>query len=342
MKISTIIPIYNSEKYIDATLKSLLNQHDVNNEIILVDDGSLDNSGNICDLYAKKFNNIKVYHINNKGVSNARNIGLQKASGDYIHFLDSDDLLPPDFYFNCIQMITRYHCDVVLTNVIVYDTLKNENKRIGALQSEFLHNRFEIGEFLKKLDINDYNWFFDYIWNKLFNRKLLIDNCVSFDTNMSLGEDFYFNCITFENVNSIGINSEIEYKYFIRNGGLVTGFHEKPWTFRIRQHEERKSVFRSFNIYNEKANLINYIDGEIAFGAIRSINNKNCNLTTPEKEVFIEECFDSKLILLTLYYLKSNDKIKDKIFYYLIKYGNKNGFKLILCMDRMFRKIKNY
>lgn len=96
--ISTIIPIYNAEEYLYNTLNSLLVQHvhKENREILLIDDGSTDNSGKICDVYSKRYNFVETYHLKNCGVSNARNFGLYKASGKYIHFMDSDDILYPN------------------------------------------------------------------------------------------------------------------------------------------------------------------------------------------------------------------------------------------------------
>lgn len=96
--ISIIVPVYNVEKYLDQCIKSIVNQTYKNLEIILVDDGSSDNSPHICDEWAKKDNRIKVIHKENSGVSAARNVGLDKAAGEYIGFIDSDDYIEKDMY----------------------------------------------------------------------------------------------------------------------------------------------------------------------------------------------------------------------------------------------------
>ena len=95
MKISIIIPVYNVEKYLRECLDSILAQSYKDFEIILVDDGSTDSSGNICDEYSMKYENIKVLHKNNNGLSSARNAGLDIAQGEYILFIDSDDVVSP-------------------------------------------------------------------------------------------------------------------------------------------------------------------------------------------------------------------------------------------------------
>ncbi len=111
-KISIVVPIYNTEKYLPDCIESLLKQTHQNLEIILVDDGSKDHSGKIADDYAKKDKRIKVIHQKNAGQSTARNVGLNKASGDYVSFIDSDDAISPNFYE---EHLKKYTDDTALT-----------------------------------------------------------------------------------------------------------------------------------------------------------------------------------------------------------------------------------
>ena len=96
--ISVIVPVYNVEEYVEKCVLSIINQTYKNLEIILVDDGSTDNSGKICDEIAIKDNRIKVIHKKNGGLSDARNVGIDIAKGDYLGFVDSDDYIDPDMY----------------------------------------------------------------------------------------------------------------------------------------------------------------------------------------------------------------------------------------------------
>ena len=112
-KISIIIPVYNVEKHLCKCLDSVLNQSYENLEIILIDDGSIDKSYNICDEYAAKDKRIRCEHQGNKGVSFARNRGIELATGDYLHFLDSDDYMDPDAYEYLVDLIDRYKVDAV-------------------------------------------------------------------------------------------------------------------------------------------------------------------------------------------------------------------------------------
>ena len=113
MLISVIVPVYNAEKYLRECLDSIVNQTYKNIEIILVDDGSTDGSGAICDEYADKDVRIKVYHIPNGGASNARNLGIDNADGEYLMFVDSDDIILPYVVERAIKLALEHNADIV-------------------------------------------------------------------------------------------------------------------------------------------------------------------------------------------------------------------------------------
>lgn len=113
MTLSIIIPIYNVEKYLVETLETVLAQTFKDFELILVDDGSTDGSGRICDEFAKKDSRIRVIHKENAGVSEARNTGVQSAKGEYIGFVDSDDIIEPCMYELMISAAKKYNCDII-------------------------------------------------------------------------------------------------------------------------------------------------------------------------------------------------------------------------------------
>ena len=110
--ISVIIPVYNIEQYLPRCLDSVIAQTYNNLEIILVDDGSTDSSGEICDKYSLLDNRIKVIHKSNGGVSSARNEGLEVAKGDYIGFVDGDDIIEKDMYQILLDNAIKYHCEM--------------------------------------------------------------------------------------------------------------------------------------------------------------------------------------------------------------------------------------
>lgn len=126
---SIIIPVYKVEKYIDRCILSILNQTYKNLDIILVDDGSPDNCPNICDEYAKKDNRIKVIHKKNGGLSDARNVGCEKATGDYVWYIDSDDEIIPTAIEELVNIIEEYNSDLICFNFkeIIEETQKEAN-----------------------------------------------------------------------------------------------------------------------------------------------------------------------------------------------------------------------
>lgn len=128
--LSVIIPTYNVEKYLDKCVESIVNQTYKNLEVILVDDGSTDDSGKICDEWTKKDERIKVYHKENGGLSDARNYGIEKSNGIYLSFVDSDDYIDKDMYLNLITGCEKYNKDIGCCNKIrIYkNDLKYENK----------------------------------------------------------------------------------------------------------------------------------------------------------------------------------------------------------------------
>ncbi|MGN1326481.1 MAG: glycosyltransferase family 2 protein, partial [Clostridia bacterium] len=115
-KITVIMPVYNVEKYLEEAIDSVIYQTYQNLEIILIDDGSTDNSGNICDEYAKKDSHIKVIHQENKGLSGARNTGLDIATGEYIMFIDSDDIFPKDACEKMLKFMEEKDADYIVGN----------------------------------------------------------------------------------------------------------------------------------------------------------------------------------------------------------------------------------
>lgn len=108
MSISIIVPVYNTEKYLSACLDSILTQSFTDFELLLVDDGSTDKSGEICDEYAQKDSRIRVFHKENGGVSSARNLGIEEAVGDYLHFVDADDIVLSGAYEYLNTVIWEY------------------------------------------------------------------------------------------------------------------------------------------------------------------------------------------------------------------------------------------
>lgn len=192
-KISMIMPVFNSEKYLRSAIKSVLNQTFKDFELLLIDDGSTDNSGKICDEVAKEDSRVRVFHQSNSGIAKTRNTGISKAIGKYIGFMDNDDILETDILFDLYEMAIKYNADVIKFGYKVEETFKN-----GKLEIRDKHAERFI-EVLKKYAGANFeevkkSGYFNMIWNGIYRREFIVKNQICFDEKIKRGyEDWIFN-----------------------------------------------------------------------------------------------------------------------------------------------------
>lgn len=174
-RISVIVPIYNVEKYIDACLRSIQNQTFRDFEVILVNDGTPDNSMEIARKYVENDSRFILYNKTNGGLSNARNFGIERAKGEYIAFIDSDDRIRSRYLENLYRAIVRFKADVAICDFKLY--YQNKNK-VCSSGSNLKNNRlYDTVDGLKEL-LSDRNMRF-YVWNKLWKASLFRDNGIT-------------------------------------------------------------------------------------------------------------------------------------------------------------------
>lgn len=168
-KISIIVPIYNVEKYLKASIISLMEQTYQNIEIILVDDGSTDQSGEICDYYSRQDRRIKVIHQNNKGLAAARNRGICAATGEYIGFVDPDDWIELTMYEELLKAMQKDDADISMCDYAYeYDGVSEHNvRKKPSLKPEIFTGK----DAIKRLFLNN-TFFYIIVWNKLYKRTL--------------------------------------------------------------------------------------------------------------------------------------------------------------------------
>ena len=204
-KISIIILIYNVEQYLPQCLDSIINQTYKNLEIILINDGSTDNSGKICDNYAKVDNRIHVFHKKNEGVSSARNLGLDKCTGDFIGFVDPDDFIELNMYEILYNEQQRTNADIVWCNYLLYYSANNQ--LLGEINSNIVYNLLNIKQKNKFYSDLFYKYHMKaYLVNKLYKKELLSN--LKFPYKKSFEDLFIFislinqaNIISFTNKN---------------------------------------------------------------------------------------------------------------------------------------------
>lgn len=182
--ISVIIPVYNVEKYLSECLDSVVNQTYKNLQIILVDDGSTDFSGKICDEYAEKDNRITVVHQKNAGAGAAKNTGLELIEGDYFSIIDSDDYIELDMYEKMVNSLEKYNADIVqclFRNVFVNDSFDRKYKIKSNYPKVLTSKRF-LKEYL-------YDWKYAIFANKVFKSSLLKD--IRFPVGRKIDDEFF-------------------------------------------------------------------------------------------------------------------------------------------------------
>ena len=217
MDISVIIPVYNSENYLTSCIESVRQQANISLEIILVDDGSIDSSPAICDTFANKYENIKVFHIQNSGPANARNKGLKVAQGEYVTFTDSDDKMEPLMLYKMITAGKEYHADIICCNYKEIDEKGIITPRDYSNKTLILNHEEALVHFYSKDKI------YSQCWTKLFKRQLLLDFHIENDPTLRFDEDIIYNIRAFRYAKTTVIIDEPLYEYTLRGNSLAHG-----------------------------------------------------------------------------------------------------------------------
>ena len=206
LKISVIVPAYNAEKTLHRCVDSILAQTFEDFELILVDDGSKDSSGRICDEYAAKDSRIRVVHKSNGGVSSARNAGLDIASGEYVAFIDSDDYIDNDYLLS----FTRYNADLIVSGA----TTISNNKTI-TIQSHSLNGSIFKSSFQEIISEHSDRVYIRAPWSKAFSNAIIKKHNIRFDNRIRYAEDYLFTLTFIKYSNNISFVQSYGYNYII-------------------------------------------------------------------------------------------------------------------------------
>lgn len=268
-KISIIVPVYNTEKYISRCIESILKQTFKDFELILINDGSKDRSAEICNFYSKKDSRVRVFHNDNRGVSYSRNYGISMSNGKYIMFCDSDDYVAKDWCEELYKTILKYPNSWI--SCCAY-TINNESKKMEGIEN--------FTEKITYLDKSDY-WISvrrgtsGACWNKIFRKDLIDKFNIKFNENHELGEDVEFTIDYLKECDSIVLVNKYLYYYIMYKKeifafkdpeeffSLVIFFYNlrKPYIKEIYLEEFYKEYFHSFsyalnNNINSKKNKL--------------------------------------------------------------------------------------
>jgi glycosyltransferase involved in cell wall biosynthesis/DNA-binding MarR family transcriptional regulator len=186
--VSIIVPIYNAEQYLRRCVDSILNQEYTDYELLLVNDGSTDASGDICEEYGDQDPRVIVIQKENTGVSDSRNRALDRARGKYLQFLDSDDWITPDATRLFVRAAEEYGCDMVISDF--YRVVGERLSPKGDIEEEGVLTREEFAAHMME---NPADFYYGVLWNKLYRRDIVEEHKLRMDTDISWCEDFMFN-----------------------------------------------------------------------------------------------------------------------------------------------------
>ena len=249
--ISVIIPVYNVESYLDECIQSVVNQSYSDWECILVDDGSTDGSGDICDEWARKDVQIKVIHQKNGGVSNARNRGIEETKGEYIVFVDGDDSIGVE---HLCQLANAEDADLVVSGIrqICKDGQTDEMK--PKTNKIFILNKDSLIDFV---DLNDKYLLYGPV-AKLYKTSILKEHAIRFPVGCNYGEDLQFNLQYLEHVRTIAQVDEIS--YFYRRGTETLSTKVRPNQFfqDYEQWQMLKAFYEKRDLWSQPSKELLY------------------------------------------------------------------------------------
>ena len=288
MKYSVIIPVYNVEKYIDRCLKSIISQNYDDLEIIVIDNGSTDSSGSICDTYASEYSNISVYHIENHGVGSARNFGLSKARGEFIYFVDSDDYLVGNLFADFADKLVS---DLDLVVFSYYNSfeedLTEKSRTEKSLPFKGNYDKDGFIKIFKELFLSDMLY---TVWNKIYRREFLLENNLSFE-QYELGEDVRFNLDVYRNVNKIYLSQDSYYVYVIgRKGSAMSSYNPKRIQYQLQELKMVDSLLSDW--YLDSFDLDQTIKARILMSNIYNISKQNTQFSS--KVEYVKDICENK------------------------------------------------
>lgn len=235
-KLSVIIPIYNGEKFIRKCLDNFVVQNNGAIEVILIDDGSMDASAAICKEFAETYSWIKYFYKKNEGVSSARNLGLKKATGDYVWFVDIDDQIAE----SAIQAI--FLTPTSELSIYGFSVVNGETEKIVHLYSE--NGCTNIAD----KDLFFKNFVFSYklnnaLWNKVFDLSIIKKYSVCFSEKIKIGEDFLFSLAYYKHIESVYFHSQDIYRYFIQEGSAMKSKNTSVFSYQQEIARSIKSLY---------------------------------------------------------------------------------------------------
>ncbi len=309
MKLSIIIPIYNVERYLNKCIDSVINQNYDDYEVLLIDDGSIDYSGKICDRYSKEYSFIKTFHKSNSGLSDARNYGITRATGEYIIFVDGDDFLQENVLSKIAEYLKQNKCEIMITRLV--ESFENENIEKDKNILNYLNNNLKLEALKWILEKSQNSW---PAVKYIVSRKFINENNLRFKSGF--------------------LHEDIEWTSLLCIYGQKFGYFEPIWYY--HRMNRPNSIT---NTMNEKR-IIDVI--KIAYDCIEGKYSSKLNsLSIQEKKILINRIMSSfYTILFKSVFLDDRqiDIVSNELYSMkkILNYAPKFKYKLFVLSIKIF------
>lgn len=340
-KISIIMPIYNSEQYLEKAINTVLNQSFSDFELILVDDGSSDHSGEICDNYSKSDSRVVVIHKENGGICSARNTGMSAAQGEYIMFMDNDDALDIDTMKDNYELMQKHQADWIKfgkMEILIQKGNVLKSRATCFVEKEY-NDKQILGNLLslKKQDI------MTFVWDSLFKRNIIIENGIIFDAEFKQGNEDIDFCEQYAKyAKRLFVNSKCYYTHYTRIGVSASSKYSRQkidsYIYLLRKCNARYKDYK-IDINECKEDYVYIITKQIVANICEKLNYAGNQLTAKEKCNIMKEIKASPEFSMFNALKKINTKEFSKkiyIYYWLFSNGK---YRLLLWFDKYSRKI---
>ncbi len=332
-KVSVIIPVYNVEKFLKRCVDSIINQSYDNLEILLIDDGSIDNSGVICDDYSKKDKRIIVIHKKNEGLGLTRNVGIEYSTGKYLMFVDSDDYIEKNTVKDSIKTIIKDDSDIVMyglkrirNNGKINDLVPNPEKKI-YIGKEIVDNMlpdYINDDPFKNIKRN----FTGSSCTCLYKKSIIVDNDIKYESERNIiSEDTYMMFNLLKHVNKVSIINKCYYNYCDNFSSLSHSYRGDRFAKLKTYYDKCNTLFKKNNYNSEVYLRFNYLFLNFVFANFKTIINcENLKMIDKYKE-FQNIILDELYVSIIDSIIMNKEPLKRRIFYYLVKRKC-----IILCM----------
>lgn len=308
IKVTIIMPVYKVEDYVAKAIDSVLAQTLQEWEFIIVDDGTPDNSGKICDDYAAKDSRITVIHKENGGAPSARNVAMDLAKGEFMYFMDSDDWAEPTMLEDMYKIAKRDDAQLVVSGFFIDTYYDDHNKMthnyyaqdaVYSIKEEFRKHAYQL--FDKNLLYPP--------WNKLFQTEFIQEHNLRYP--LTFWDDFPFVLDVIENIERVSVTSR-QYYHFIRKRAEseTAAYRPNMYEKREEEHEWMVQLYKYWNVHDDNSKEMiarRYIERFI--GCIENLTNKKCTLTYKEKRQAVKEMLSKNHVKKSVKMMKPKSRL---------------------------------